>query len=135
VAAFLAGPKREADHDEWRSHLSDLTGQGLSNQDQTSAALGFLWAALRYRVRDAATLAWWPVDELLRSRTWSNLFVLVPTLMVALYILRHLGTLGVLMSAEGIIGIGGILYGLVRAGRWWRNVNPAEPKARRAEEQ
>ena len=47
------------------------------------------------------------------------------------YILRHLGTLGVLTSAEGISAIGGGLYGLVRVGRWWRDVRPPEPKARR----
>jgi hypothetical protein len=135
VAVFLAGRKRGAEHDEWRSHLSELTRQGLSSRDQTPAALGFLWAALRLRLRDAAKLACGPVDALLRSRTLSNLLVLVPTLMAALYILRHLGTLGVLTSAEGISAIGGALYGLVRAGRWWRDVKPPEPKARRVKEQ
>ncbi|HLM90239.1 MAG TPA: hypothetical protein VK284_14685 [Streptosporangiaceae bacterium] len=141
AAAFLAGRKREAEHYEWRSHLSDLTGQGLSNRDQTRAALGFLWAALRFRLRDAANLlrdaanlACRPLDALLRSRALSNLLVLVPTLMAALYILRRLGTLGVLTSAEGISAIGGGLYGLVLAGRKYRNVKPPEPKARRAKE-
>lgn len=134
AAAFLAGRKREAEHYEWRSHLSDLTGQGLSSRDQTRAALGFLWAALRLRLRDAAKLACGPVDALLRSRTLSNLLVLIPTWMAALYILRHLGTLGVVTSAESISAIGGGLYGLIRGGRWWRNVKPPEPKARRVKE-
>jgi hypothetical protein len=135
VAAFLAGREREAVHHEWHTHLSALTDQGLSSRDQTRAALGFLWAALRYRLRDAGNLACGPVDALLRSRTLSNLLVLIPTLMAALYILRHLGTLGVLTSAEGISVIGGTLYALVRAGRWWRNVKPPEPKVRRVKEQ
>jgi hypothetical protein len=135
AAVFLAGQKRSAVADEWRSHLSDLKGQGLASRGQTHAALGFLWAAVRYRLRDAADLAWHSVDAVLRSRTLSNLLVLIPTLMAALYILRHLGTLGVVTSAEGISAIGGGLYGLVRVGRWWRDVKPPEPKARCAKEQ
>ncbi len=31
-------------------------------------------------------------------------------------------------AAESISAIGGTLYGQVRAGRWWRNVKPPEPK-------
>jgi hypothetical protein len=135
TAVFLAGQKRSAVADEWRSHLSELKSQGLTSRGQTHAALGFLWAAVRYRLRDAANLAWHSVDALLRSRTLSNLLVLIPTLMAALYILRHLGTLGVVTSAEGISAIGGGLYGLVRVGRWWRDVKPPEPKARCAKEQ
>jgi hypothetical protein len=50
-------------------------------------------------------------------------------------ILCHEGTLGVLTSAESISAIGGGLYRLVRVGRWWRDVKPPEPKARRAAEQ
>jgi hypothetical protein len=135
AAVILAGQKRSAVDDEWRSHLSDLKSQGLSSRDQTHAALGFLWAALRYRLRDAANLAWHSVDAVLRSRTLSNLFVTIPTLMAAICLLRYLGMLGVLTSAEGISAIGGGLYGLVRVGRWWRDVKPPEPKARRVKEQ
>jgi hypothetical protein len=135
AAVFLAGQKRSAVADEWRSHLSGLTSQGLASRGQTRAALGFLWAAVRYRLRDAVNLAWHSVDAVLRSRTLSNLFVMIPTLMAALCILRHLGTLGVLTSAESISAIGGGLYGLVRVGRWWRDVKPPEPKARSASEQ
>lgn len=79
----------------------------------------------------AGDRAWTPIDAILKSRKLSNLLVLGPTAMVALYILRHLGTLGVLTSAESISAVGGGLYGLVRVGRWWRDVKPPEPKARR----
>ncbi len=115
---LLAGRKRSAVRDEWRSHLSGWTGQGLARTDQTRAALGFLRAAVCYRIEDA----WRPVDAPLRSRVLSNLFVLIPTWMAAMFILRHLGTLGVLTSAERIGAIGGSLYGLIRLGpeglRW-----------------
>ena len=57
-----------------------------------------------------------------------------PTALAALFILRHLGTLGVLTSAESIAAIGGALYGVIRTGRWWRDVKPPEPRARRAKE-
>ena len=54
--------------------------------------------------------------------------------MAALFILHHAGTLGVMTSMESISAAGGILYGLARVGRWWRDVEPAEPKAVRAKE-
>jgi hypothetical protein len=49
--------------------------------------------------------------------------------MAALVILRREGTVGVLKSAESISAIGCLLYGLVRVGRWWRNVKPPAPNA------
>jgi len=35
-----------------------------------------------------------------------------------------------LASYESIAEIGGLLYLLVRVGRWYRNVKPPEPKTR-----
>ena len=135
LAVFFAGPGRSSLLNEWRSHLSGETGRGLARKDQIHAARGFLLAAIRYRLQDAAGLAWRPVDALLGSRALSNLFVMIPTAMVALSILRHEGTLGVLTSAESISAIAAGLYGLVRVSRWWRDVKPPEPKARRVKEQ
>ena len=77
---------------------------------------------------------WALADAALKSRLFSNLVVLVPTWTAAYFVLRHEGTLGVLTSAESISAIGAALYGLVRVGRWWRDVKPPEPKARRAQE-
>jgi DNA-directed RNA polymerase specialized sigma24 family protein len=135
LAAFVAGPERSSSLlDEWRSHLSGETGHGLTRRDQIRDARGFLLAAVRCRLRDTAAMAWRPVDALLGSRTLSNLFVMIPTAMAALFILRREGTIGVVTSAEGISAIGGALYMLVRVGRWWRNVKPPEPKARRVKE-
>jgi hypothetical protein len=41
---------------------------------------------------------------------------------------RHGGIDEMLADAASIIEIGGALYGLVRVGRWWRDVKP--PKVR-----
>jgi hypothetical protein len=65
----------------------------------------------------------------------SNLFVTIPTVIAAAYILRHEGTLGVLKSAESISAIGAFLhFGVIKSGRRYRNIKPPEPKARRAKE-
>ena len=94
----------------------------------------FLLAAMRLRLQGAVNWAWRPADAVLRSRTLSNLFVLIPTAAAVVFIFRHEGILGVLRSAGAISAIGGFLYMLVRVGRWWRDVKPSEPKARRAKE-
>jgi hypothetical protein len=60
----------------------------------------------------------------------SNLFVLIPTTGMAVFEFVHEGTLGVLKAMESIIATGGVLYGLVQVGRWWREVKPADPKPR-----
>ena len=134
MAVLLAGPKRAAMSAEWASHLSGETGTGVPSRRQARDALGFVVSAIRYRCSDAADAAWTPVDAVLNSRTLSNLFVLVPTGATAYLVLRHEGTLGVVKAAESIGMIGGMLYGLIRTGRWWRNVKPPEPKARRVKE-
>jgi hypothetical protein len=93
-------------------------------------ALGFVVAAGRYRLQDAANLAWIPVDAVLRSRPLSNLVVWVPTAAAAATLFRHDGTAGVVEGAGSIVAIGGALYALIRVGRWWRGVKPCEPKVR-----
>jgi hypothetical protein len=129
LAARLAGRRRPDVLEEWRAHLAeemaDRRGSG------SRAAAGFLVAAIRYRLSDAADAAWRPAEAILRSRTLSNLLVIAPTAAAAALIAREKGMLGVLTSAENVSAIAGGLYGLVRLGRWWRNVKPAEPKARR----
>lgn len=134
LAAFIAGRKRLSLREEWRRHLVGDEDRGLSPQKKLSAACGFAVAAVRYRLRDASVLAWKMIDVVLKSRPLSNTFVLSPTGLAAVIILHHDGAAGMLGSAESIAAIGGALYGLVRAGRWWRDVKPPEPKARRAKE-
>ena len=135
LAVLLAGRKRRlALREEWHAHLAGESGHDPVTWQKVKEALGFVASAIRCRCSDAADAAWTPVDAVLKSRTLSNLFVLVPTWAAAYLVLRHGGTLGVVKAAEGISAIGGMLYGLVRVGRWWRNVKPQEPKAQRAKE-
>ena len=115
---------------EWRGHLLG----GLTQRQQIRAARGFVLAAVRYRLHDAADQVWRPADAVLRSRTWSNLFVLIPTAWAAEFIYRYEGTLGVIKSAESISAIGLALFGLIHAGRRHRGVKPPKPKTKRAKD-
>jgi hypothetical protein len=128
MAVFLAGRKHSAVGEEWRCHLLGATGCGLTQRDQVCAALGFLWSAVRYRLRDAADLAWRPADAVLRSRTLSNLVVGIPVLAAVLAVLRHEGQYGLITNDQNIIGLGCGIYGTIRAGRWWRRVKPPKRK-------
>lgn len=134
LAVILAGRKRLALRDEWRAHLAGENGQEPPTWRNVRIASGFVASAIQCRLADAAEAAWTPADAILKSRKLSNLFVLVPTWAMAYLVFRHEGTLGVVKAAESISAIGGTLYGLVRVGRWWRDVKPPEPKARSAKE-
>jgi hypothetical protein len=134
MAVVLVGQKRSMIGVEWQGHLLGEPDRGLTQPEQIRAARGFVLAAVRYRLQDAADQAWRPVDAVLRSRALSNLFMLIPTVMAAMLILHHEGTLGVVASAESIVTIGGTLYALIRVGRWYRDVKPSDPKAKRAKE-
>ena len=135
LAVQLAGRKRTGLCDEWRAHLAGESGYDPVTWRKLKEAVGFVVSATKCRCRDTVDASWRPVDAMLKSRTLSNLAVSIPTAMAAAFILRREGTLGLLMSAEGISAIGGSLYALVRVGRWWRDVRPPEPRARRAKEQ
>jgi hypothetical protein len=134
LAVRLAGRRGPVLHDEWRAHLLGESGHDPVTWPKVKEALGFVFSAIRCRCSDAATAAWTPVDAVLKSRTLSNLFVHVPTGAAAYLVLRYEGTLGAVKAAESIGMIGGTLYGLIRVGRWWRNVKPPEPKAQRIKE-
>jgi hypothetical protein len=131
LAIVIVGrTRRPALRIEWRSHLAGEAGRELSTRQKVHAALGFVRGAVKVRLRDLTDLAWIPVDRVLGSRTLSNLFVLVPTVIVGLVILGRAGTIGVMESMESITATGGVLYGLIQCGRWWRAVKPPEPKPR-----
>jgi hypothetical protein len=130
-AAILAGRKRLGLREEWRSHLAGDSGHDPANWKKVKEAFGFLISAVRFRCSDVTDIAWTPVDAILKSRILSNLFVLIPTAIATYPVLHHEGALGVVSSAESIIAIAAAFYGLIRTGRWWRDIKPREPKARR----
>lgn len=132
LAAALAGRQRSVLRDEWLAHLAGDNGHETATWRTVEDAFGFLESAVRFRGSDMADLAWMPVNAVLRSRTMSNLFVFIPTTAAAYMVLWHDGAPGVVTSAEGIVAIGGALYGLIRIGRWYRKVKPPDPKAQRA---
>jgi hypothetical protein len=130
LAVLLAGRKRSSLRDEWRSHLAGETGRGLPAGQKVRAALGFLVAAGRYRLQDAADIGWRVAEAVLKSRRYSNVVVFVPTGLAAIIIFLHNGVVGTLGVFGGIAAFGGSLYAMIRVGRWYRDVKPPEPKAR-----
>jgi hypothetical protein len=134
MASLLAGRRRAALRDEWHTHLAGHSGHDPASWQKVKDARGFVVAAIRCRCSDAAEAAWTPVDAILKSRTLSNLFVLIPTLVDALFIFHRDGLDEVLRSMESIVKAGALLYGLILAGRWYRNVKPSAPKRRRSAE-
>jgi hypothetical protein len=133
AAAFIAGRKRSEIRDEWESHLAGEAGQGLARNLQVRAAWGFLWSAVRYRLRDAAGLAWRPVDAVLKSRGLSSVVVWVPTLGFAVAIVRHDGFYGLVTYDTNLIELSGGIYLVLKTGRWWRKAAP-KPRPGRVDE-
>jgi hypothetical protein len=134
MAVLLAGRKRSAVRDEWRSHLAGWRGHGLSRREQVRAARGFMWAALRYRLEDVTDLAWRPIDAVLGSRTLSNLFIWGPVIAVLVAIVRHDGRFGIVADDQDPVALGAFLYVVIKTGRWWRQIKLPEPKPRRVKE-
>jgi hypothetical protein len=129
-AMFIAGRERASLGDEWRSHLSGETGSALSPDRQVSEALGFLCAAVRYRVQDAADFAWRPVDAVLTSQGLSNLFVLLATLSISVLFIRQGSLNGLADNLGSVAVVWGAAFGLIHVGRQWRDVKPPERKPR-----
>jgi hypothetical protein len=132
-AVRLAGRKRPAVRDEWRAHLAGGRDRELSDRQRLSAALGFVVAAVRFRLQDLADLAWIPADAVLKSRPLSSLAIWTPTTAAIVTLFLHDGFYGVIEHAEAIGAIFAAFFGLIKAGRWWRGVKPADPKPRGAD--
>ena len=134
LAVLLAGRKRMALRDEWRAHLAGESGHDPDTWPKVRQALGFVASAARFRLADAADLAWRPADAVLGSRTLSNLFVWGPVTVTLVAIVRHDGRFGLVADDQDPVALGAFLYVVIKTGRWWRGVKPPEPKARRARE-
>ena len=134
LAAQLAGRKRPSLLAEWQTHLTGESGDDPVTWRKSRQALGFVAAAIHLRLQDAADLAWRPADAVLGSRTLSNLFVGGPVIVVLFAIVHHDGRFGLVSDIQDAGELGAILYGVIRVGRWWRQIKPPEPKPRRARE-
>jgi hypothetical protein len=132
LAVLIAGRKRAVIGNEWRAHLSGETGSGLSADRQVREAAGFVLAAIRYRLRDAADLAWRPVDAVLGSRALSSLFVFLASVGFSLWLMQKIGVYGLAQCLESVGVVFGAALGTIHVGRWWRGVKPPEHKPRQA---
>jgi hypothetical protein len=132
LAICLAGRKRVDVGCEWRTHLAGESGAGLSADRQLRDATGFVLAAIRYRLRDGADLAWRPVDAVLGSRALSGLFVLLASVGFSLWLMQKIGVYGLAQCLESVGVVFGAALGTIHVARWWRGVKPPEHKPRQA---
>ena len=78
--------------------------------------------------RDAADLAWQPVDGMLASRKLSNLLVLIVTLATAMIFIRQGRVYALADNLGSVAVVWGAAFGLIHYGRKWRDVKPPERK-------
>lgn len=123
AAVFIAGRAHCEMRDEWKSHLAGEDGKGLARNLAVRAAWGFIWSAVRYRLRDATGLFCRPLDVVLRSRGLSGV-VWVPTLGVAVAIVRHDGFYGLVTYDTNLGAMVTGSYAAIKFGRWRRKVTP-----------
>jgi hypothetical protein len=130
---LLAGHEREdAIREEWRDHLAGKTGQGFPVERQVREAAGFVRAAVRYRLQDAVSLAWRPVDAVLASRELSNLVVVLATLVIVVFFLRRGGPNDLADNLVNVAVVTSLALGAIHGGRRYRGVKPPKRKPRRS---
>lgn len=137
LAAYIAGPTRSHLHDEWSSILSGSPEDGLrlSPARQRVMAIGFLMAALRMRLRDAARPAWLPIDWLLGTTSRTNGFIATVVGTQAIYIVGHQGLDALMTQVWEPCGIAGAsLYAVARWLRGIRGIELAAPQREGADE-
>ncbi|WP_326764356.1 hypothetical protein OG978_06980 [Streptomyces sp. NBC_01591] len=126
IASFIAGPSRSHLREEWASVLAGDPDDGLvlSSRRSTLYALGFVWAALRLRVRDLMTPLWLPADWILSTASRSQSLIAAVVGAQAIYIVGHGGISALVTEIWEPCGIlGGGLYVLMR---WLRRIRGIE---------
>jgi hypothetical protein len=134
LAVFIAGQNRAVVSAEWRSHLSGESGTGLPSRRQARESAGFVLAAVRYRLQDAADLAWRPVDILLESRELSNLTVVLATLVIAVFFLHRGGLNDLANNLVNVAVVPASTLAAIHGGRRYRQVKPPKRRSRRRSE-
>ena len=98
------------------------SGKVLPASRRMQLAAGFVVAALRCRLDDAADLAWRPVDALLSSWHGSNLATFVPVTVAVGLILMRDGFYGLITNAENLGMIATAPYLAIKALRKYRQL-------------
>lgn len=126
LAARLAGARRSHLRGEWLAILagSPEDGVNLSSRQQIALAVGFLFAALRLRLKDVARPAWRPVDWALRVPSRTNTAITVLVGCQAIYIVRGGGFEALIAEVWEPCGIAGAA--LFALAHWLRRVRGIE---------
>jgi hypothetical protein len=119
LAVLMAGRRRLALRDEWHAHLAGESGHNPVTLRKIGQALGFLAAAIRYRLADSAELAWRPADAVLGSRALSNLFVWGPVIVTLFAIVHHDGRFGLVADVQDPVALARVSndHGLLTPGQ------------------
>ncbi|MEU3919559.1 hypothetical protein [Streptomyces sp. NPDC029004] len=125
-ASFVAGERRAHLREEWAAILAGDPGNGivLSPRRRLRYAIGFLWAALRMRLRDLVAPLWMPVDWLLSAEPRTNGFIALAVGAQVVYIQYHDGLHALVTEGWGWCAGCGIALRL--AVNWLRRIRGIE---------
>ncbi|MGG8410472.1 hypothetical protein ACM614_29920 [Streptomyces sp. 12297] len=133
IASFLVGTRRAHLREEWAGLLAGdpETGLVLRPSRRLGYALGFLWAAIRLRLRDLTAPLWLPVDWLLSEEARTNRFIALAVGGQAVYIVGDGGLPALFTEVwEPCTLFGAGLYILAR---WLRRVRGIELASARSD--
>ena len=130
-AGGLAGSRHAHLREAWAADLfgDPETGQLPSASRRLRLAAGFVAAALRCRLDDAAGLAWRPVDAVMSSWHGSNLAMLMPVTIAAGLVLTREGFYGLINDADNLGVIAAAPYAAIKGLRKYRQIDtPKRPE-------
>ena len=137
LAGALAGQEHSHLPEAW---AADLRGNPEADEPPSLGkrlrlSAGFVVAALRCRLDDAAELVWRPVDALLSSWHGSNLAVILPVTIAVGLVLPREGFYGLITNAENLAVIAGAPYAAIKGLRKYRQIDkPKRPEEKAAAE-
>ncbi|MGW8330565.1 hypothetical protein ACWGLE_22055 [Streptomyces sp. NPDC055897] len=132
LATTIAGRRRVHLREEWAAVLAGDPGNGLilTPRQRLRLVVGFLFAAVRFRIHDALGLLWAPVDWILAEGSRSETITALTVGAQVIYIAWNDGMHALLTEGWGwCAGCGGALYLLTR---WLRRVRGIELAAVRS---
>jgi hypothetical protein len=131
LASGLAGHRHAHLREAWAAdlHGDPDSGKAPAGSQQLKMAAGFIGAALRCRLDDAATLVWCPIDALVSSWHGSNLAVLLPVTIAVGLILSREGFYGLIVNADNLGVIAAAPYAAIKGLRKYRQIDtPKRPE-------